>query len=181
MATSVLRQLPAQPTSGGVVNYVPLGGDGFLAPHAAYAVSGFKLAGTNTGGAAKFTLEMDPRFVSLMSYVTLGIQQDVAADAEIAMVLNSGDGHVPHQRFQASVVAIASDVSTPQVSATWGPNPFLMPGGAKGSQLTVSMLNVDAFDYFLSCWILLFDINVREKSPMGPLLWARGSSGGSVT
>lgn len=179
VAITTSRTLPAQPTIG-VVNYVPLGGDGFTAPHAAYAVSGFGQNGTATGGVAKIVLTMDPRFVSLVSYVTYSIEQAASADAEVALLLSASDGHVPQQKHQALITAVA-DAFTPQVAVTWAPSPVLLPGGAKSPNIVCSAVNVDANTYFLSTFIYLFNIRVREETPMGPLLWSRGSVGGSIT
>lgn len=180
IAVSVTRTLPAQPAVG-VVNYVPLGGDGFSAPFAAYAVAGFNLQGTAGGGQAKITLQMDPRFVSLIAYVTGSIDQDVAADAELGFFISGSAGHVPIQRWQATVSAVSLDTSTTPIATTWSPNPMLLPGGNQAaSTLVMTAVNVDAFTYNLSTFIYLFNIRVREVSPMGPLLFARGASAGAA-
>jgi len=48
--------------------------------------------------------------------------------------------------------------------------------GSENTALTVFAANVDGDEYFLDAFIFLFDIRARELTPMGPLLWARGST-----
>ncbi len=52
MAVSTTFTPPAQPTAGNLT-YVPLGGDGFSAPLAAYAVQDFQDIGDATGGGRR--------------------------------------------------------------------------------------------------------------------------------
>jgi len=176
-ATSVNEAviLPAQPTAG-AVEYVPLGGDGFTAPRFAYSIVDMQVTGDATAGHAGLTVTMDSRFCSLVSYVTIENQQATSADAEVrAFIAASG---VPGQVFQALIVATSATIAARTIGVTWNPTPFILPGSVPPNRprIVSRMLNVDTDEYFLNAFVFCFDIRVRETTPMGPLLWARGST-----
>jgi hypothetical protein len=52
-----------------------------------------------------------------------------------------------------------------------------MPGGPSDPNVRFEMVNVLADVYSMHLLVYLFNIRVRELTPMGPLLWARGSGG----
>lgn len=177
MAVSEDFTLPAQPTSGSVV-FVPLGGDGFTAPRFAYMLNKVALTGDVSGGAATITARMDLRFVSLVSYVTGQIQQGTSADAEHRFTLSSD--FVAEQVSQGDITAISSTIAAFEIAKTWFPAPVLLPGGnlsaSERSRIIMKFLNVDDDVYEMAALIYCFDIRVREETPMGPLLWARGAT-----
>lgn len=164
------------------MNYVPLGGDGINAPHAAYTVVGHKISGDVSGGDARLSVVMDPRFVSLVSWFHWSIDQGTAADADVSLILSASQGKVPLQSSAGPVVKTSATIQSSTIQKTWSPNPILLPGGdGPAPTLSGRALNVDGDDYFMSCFIYVFNIRVRELSPMGGLLWARGGAAGSVT
>ena len=166
---------PAQPTTGSL-RYIPLGGDGFSAPFAAYELSGHGVTGDASSGSASLIVKMDPRFTSLVSFASVGMVQPTATDRDIAMLL-AGAGT---QALQVAQVAVDALVDAATIRKSWVPVPVILPGGiTSGSlvpQLTVKMLNVDTASYTLTTMIYVFNIRARELTPMGPLLWARGAS-----
>lgn len=154
---------------------VPLGGDGFVAPKFAYAIADLNVVGDASGGNADITVIMDPRYTSLVAFMTASDIQVASADADVRMFV-TGVG-VPTQVDQVPVTAISATVAGRTVSRTWTPTPFVLPGGTLPiSRLTLRMLNVLNDSYFLDAWVYCFDIRVREVTPMGPLLWARGAT-----
>ncbi len=163
-------RLPEQPTTG-TVRYIPLGGDGFVAPFAAYAINSHQVTGDATGTTATLRVLMDPRFCSLTAFSTLQIQQATPGDVACRMDL-SGAGY-PGQPVSVVMTSIGL-VSVVNVSNTYKPVPVVMPGGGEDVALGAVALNVDTDIYTVNALIYLFDISVREKTPMGPLLWARG-------
>ena len=170
--------LPAQPTSGNV-DYVPLGGNGYTAPFAAYQVRSHSVTGAVGGGNALLQIEMDPRFCSLISYMTGQINQGTAADADFRF--NVGGLKVPSQVRSGLSVATVSGVSSTTIAEQWDLTPIVLPGGnpppgATPPRLNQLFLNVDGDVYFQDALIYLFNIDVRELFPMGPLLFARGST-----
>jgi len=158
------------------VSYIPLGGDGYTAPIAAYGINGMDTTGDASGGLVTQVVEMDNRYCSLVSYVTTAVQQATPADAETRQLINtvSGRGN-PQLNFSADLVALAAAFTT-EINNTWNPPAVILPGGSDVGRIQVGWVNVDTDSYFLHALIYLFDIRVRELTPMGPLLWARGST-----
>lgn len=172
-AVAVELTLPAQPTSGGTVEIVPLGGDGFYSPQFAFNIKDLAALGTVTGGNVSLTVNMDPRYCSLVAFMTVQISQGTEANADVIMRLRSDRMAGP--KFSAPVPSIDPLVSNNEIGSTWEPPPIVMPGGGQSSQIEALFVNVDADVYKLDALIYVFNIRAREMTPMGPLLWARGS------
>lgn len=152
-----------------------MGGDGFLAPIAAYSVQGHQVTGAVGGGVAALTIEMDNRYCSLVSWLTLTNVQVAAADADFRFTMfGTGTEDVP--LIAQGGLATSIGFTTPSINELWRPPPVVLPGGPGVGQIVARMLNVDADVYQIACMIYIFDIDVRTKTPMGPLLWARGSA-----
>lgn len=168
--------LPAQPTTGQVTR-IPMGGDGQFAPFAAYALQGFSLTGDAGGGNVAHTVTMDSRFCSLVTYVTLTNAQASSADADFRFTMAGlGGNEVPLIAEGGLSVAIAAGVSSSTINELWRPPPVVLPGGPDVGFVAARMANVLADVVQLFMMVYLFDIDVRTKTPMGPLLWARGAS-----
>lgn len=159
----------------GSVRYIPLGGDGFSSPFAAYSVDGHQVVGDASGGSATLRVEMDPRFCSLTAFSVLQVQQATPADIGVRMGLNGGS--YPGQNNTVVMTNIGA-VSIVSVSHTFVPVPVVMPGGANDAVIALgaAILNVLADILTFNAMIYLFDIRARELTPMGPLLWARGAT-----
>lgn len=160
--------LPNQPTVGSV-KYVPLGGDGYTAPHAAYEIRNFQITGDDQLGKAQLTLDMDQRFCCLVSYAVGQIAQGTAADADFRFSLGGS-------LEQGVITKTAATLSTVTIGRTWRPPPVLQEGGSNAPQLRMVYENVDADVYFLTSLIYLFNIRAREVGPLGYLLWSQGAS-----
>jgi len=176
MAVSSAVALPNQPTSG-KVHIVPLGGDGFVAPHSMYTISDHAVTGDGTGGAATLDITLDDRHCSLVGFVQMRVAQATPAAADMRLLVFSlDDNFSPAQIFQQSVDNVAATVNSSTVAFTWAPVPFLFGGGPGVGTIRSNMTNVDTDVYRLSAIVYQFDIRVRETTAMGPLLWARGST-----
>jgi len=160
------------------VGYVPLGGDGYTAPFAAYTVDLMEDVGDGSGGTATLTVTMDPRFCALVQYATWDIAQATPAAAEFRVRLGALQQKVPIQTDQGTQANISATVSSSrEVTRVWEPVPVVLPGGEGPAPfLEGKWANVDTDVYRLSIQIFLFNIRVREVTPMGPILWARGST-----
>lgn len=166
---------PAQPTTG-TLEYIPLGGNGLTAPKAAYSVVGHLVDGNVSSGAMQIRMTMDPRYCSLVSWVTFQIIQATAADADVRVVIGDVDLRVPKLIQQGPVVKTATLVNVNTVAGTFTPTPVILPGGGVLPFIQVAALNVDGDSLSFDALVYLFRIDVREKTPMGPLLWARGAT-----
>ncbi len=176
MSVTEAITLPAQPVAG-TVDYLPLGGDGFTAPFAAYNIIDFNLTGDASGGRVSNSVNMDMRYCSLVAYFSYAIQQATPAAANMRQVLTADS--VAEQSLQGEVPAIDAAIAVRTVSQTWNPTPIVMPGAVSAQNLPrifARAVNVDGDDYFLNALIYLFNVRVREVTPMGPLLWARGAT-----
>jgi len=174
VSTSV--DLPEQPVLGNTT-YIPLGGDGFSAPFASYSLQGFRATGDASSGRVQLTCVMDDRFCSLVQFVTLEIQQGTEASADFRMFIGSTApiAKIPRQEVSGVIQSIDTLVTNGiEISRTWNPAPYILPGGREAPTVTVQALNVDADEYFVDINILLFNIAVRETSPMSILLGNAG-------
>lgn len=175
IAVAQVLQLPDQPSAGGTVGYIPLGGNGYDAPIAAYQIAGFQVIGDATGTSATLAVTMDPRYTSLVSYVTFSIAQATSADADFRATIARGTTF-PTISASGAIEAVSSNVSSQEVTRTWEPAPAVLPGTTVlVPTLQVQFVNVDTDIYTMSSMIYIFNIRARETTPMGPLLWARGS------
>lgn len=165
--------LPAQPTSG-LVDAVPLGGDGFSAPKLAYSIKNFLVTGDASSGNLEQIIRMDQRYCSLVTFATLTIAQGTAADASFRMTITGN--RTPGMDDSGLIVSVPSLVDSIEVSHTWFPMALILPGSGDDAILRARVLNVNGDVSRLDAFIYLFDIRVRELTPMGPLLWARGST-----
>ncbi len=176
MAVASTFEPPAQPTTG-ALTYVPLGGDGYSAPLAAYSIQNHAVTGDATGGAASLTVDMDPRFCSLVSFVSFSILQATSADAEYSLKIGSSTGtQIPSILHSDLQVAVSSTVSSKEINKTFNLIPMMMPGAGQAGQINLLVKNVDTDIVRLSALIYLFNIRVRELTAMGPLLWSRGAT-----
>lgn len=124
-------------------------------------------------------IEMDPRFVSLVSYLCGQVQQGTSTDREHRMTVSCDT--MAEQVDQGDVTSIASTIASFEWGHTWEPRPALLPGGITGGssetpRATWKMLNIDGDVYNLSALIYCFDIRAREVYGTGQLLWGRGSN-----
>jgi len=167
--------LPAQPTSG-TTTYIPLGGDGFTSPIAAYAVNAFALTGDASSGTATQTVTLDDRYCGLVSFVSFNIAQGTPADADFRAFINSSTGFSIPQIMDAGVVTAIAAAFGLEINHTWNCPPVMLAGGTDVGRITLAVENVLSDVMKLFTLIYIFDIRVRETTPMGPLLWARGAT-----
>lgn len=142
---------------------------------AAYTIKTMKLTGDASGGDVKLSVNMDPRFCAIVAFMSVQIAQGTAADAD-ARFLVRGNTY-PSLVETLTLNSVVSLVSSFEVGHTFVPPPVVLAGGnAEGASMEVSFKNVLNDDFFLDAMIYLFNIQVREATGMGPLLWARGSN-----
>ena len=134
------------------------------------------MTGDVSGGNAALQIQMDPRYCALVAWLSFADVQVSSADADVRFALFGSLGRIPIQIDSGLVVATSATVSSSTLERTWAPQPFMLPGDGGGAAAIVQAVNVDADVYTMSAMIYLFDIRVRELTPMGPLLWARGST-----
>ncbi len=170
-----MLELPAQPVTG-TVTYIPLGGDGYVAPMAQYNILGFALSGDASAGNALLQVKMDPRYTSLVPFMQAS-RQGTDLDAFVRMEVTAPGLTAVPVTFGETVVSSGADISPNEIRATWQLPPQLLPGQRDTPACVMVMDNIGVGETFrLSLMVYLFQLNVRQISPMGPLLWARGST-----
>lgn len=165
--------LPAQPAIG-AVTYIPLGGDGYTAPFAAYSVQGFEMDGDASGGVLTQIIQTDERFCALVSYVAGSINMATPANSGARQTISSAR-QVPLMNLSQVVVALPA-AFTAEINVMWNPPAVILPGTSDIGTIANIWPNVEDDTYRMHCLIYLFNIRVRELTPMGPLLFARGST-----
>ncbi len=163
---------PAQPAVGELF-YVPLGGDGYTSPFAAHSLRSMRATGDGSGTFVRLEAVLDPRFVSLVSYATVQVQQGTGADADFRLDISSDETSIVSV---GPITAQAVAQGAIQNARTIRPPSTLLPGGSRSSSVSVQFVNVSGDFFFLDLWVYLFNIRVRETTPIAPLLWAQGGA-----
>ncbi len=118
---------------------------------------------------------MDPRFCAIVAFISVQIAQATSANADCRFLIRGNT--YPSLVETLTLNAVSSLVTTFEVGHTFVPPPVVLAGGnAEGASLEVKFKNVQNDDFFVDAMIYLFNIQVREFTGMGPLLWARGSN-----
>lgn len=178
MAVEERVQLPNQPTSGLLEN-VPLGGNGLTAPHSAQVVR-VNLDGDASGGGSTIYVRMDPRFVSLVSYVNLRVD-GVSADQPFRMELRCTTQDAVVVGGNGDHAAIAGFGGT-TVNMLWTPPPVLcgVPQGSIADGIPpyvrVDISNTNGATQVLSMRLYNFDVRAREITPVPALVSALSRS-----
>lgn len=174
-SVSAVLTLPSQPTTG-TVTYIPLGGDGYRAPFAQYNILGFTLAGDASGGSALLQVKMDDRYTCLVPFMQAS-RQGTDADAFVRMEVTAPGLTAVPITFGETVVSSGASISPNEIRTTWQLPPQLLPGQRDTPACVMVMDNIGVTETFrLSLLIYLFNLNVRQVSAMGGLLWAKGST-----
>jgi len=161
--------LPGQGATGSV-RYVPLGGNGYTAPHAMFQVRAWAVTGDASGGTMRLDLTMDDRYCSLMAYASM--TSDSANDPSgVRWVLQ---GARAPQMFRANLIpALSATINAGVIADTYLPPVFVTPGESPVT-LSLVMLNEDTKIMQMHASIYVFNINARQKVPMHLLVAARG-------
>jgi len=160
--------LPAQPPTGSAI-LVPLGGDGFSAPHSAITLRAMTLEHDASGGSAVMNAVLDDRYVSLVSFVQMFIDQAIETDEVVRVELSGPSSPTIRTNFTLTANAHFSDTA-----GIWYPPSWVLPGTSNRCTLAFSADNVDGDQSQMNVLIYQFDIRVRELTNVGFLNWARG-------
>lgn len=162
----------ATPSSGtAVVTRIALGGNGFSAPAAMYAVRNFAVTGDATSGEHTLQVTMDPTYCSMVGYATMQLSAAVLPDVHWQL---SGPA-VPMVGMNLQIAGIGAAVAGSPVIHTWLPPAMINPGNQdEVPTLELSVLNVDTVILNLNAVVFLFDIRARESALYAMLIAARG-------
>ena len=177
MAVDATVALPAQPTVGST-NLIPLGGDGWVAPHSVYSVDQ-QVVHDASGGIANNQVRFDPRYTQLVSYM-LAEQTSGAATVLMTYTIQCD----AQDRIAVTVPLLLQAQSGLSVTnrGLWTPPAMLCSAGlgADDDPPFVSLItdNTDTETTVLRVRIYNFDKRARERVPLPQLLASlyRGSN-----
>lgn len=161
MTVSSTVTLPNQPTDG-LVEFVPLGGDGYLAPLAQYIVSEFKVDGDVSGGSSQLFLNMDPQYQGLVQLISFRMD---GATADVDMVCSITTKNLGFSDTWSGVLLDKTIAGITNVRGSYAPAPLFDFG-----QVNCVVPNVDGDDLTLGLIINCFARDASRKVPMGILL-----------
>ncbi len=160
MAVAVEITLPAQPAIG-LVTYVPLGGDGWTAPHSVFEVS-VASVGDASGGNKVVTVNFDARWQSVVTYMRA---TNDSASTTIEMFMELLQNHnQPQLSAFCNAVPVAAIANTVNLM-TWAPPPI--PGMRRARMTTP---NVNGDDTLFQFYLYNFNINVLQQVPLNLIL-----------
>lgn len=164
MAVTETVVLPAQPATG-LVDYIPLGGNGYNAPMSAYSFQ-VTLASDASAGTNSITLEMDPQFLSLISYL-----QVTVSGASASMANRIDIGATTFDVIYDTALVFWDD-ATDVASKLWKPPAAMVTQQNANYQPFVKshLLNVDGETHFFIGRIYNFAKRARETTPLSVLL-----------
>jgi len=164
-------QLPGQPTSGGV-RTVPLGGNGWTAPHSTTLIN-INQASDASGGSNLLSIEFDPRYTTLVSFINIGVGAAAAAAGSKIQIADDQDHNVV--RYGTYEYGAITGLSNGGV--TWSPPALLCSSsqmqiaGTLGFPRIDSWLdNTDGETHYLRARVYNFDKLARERTPLPILL-----------
>ncbi len=162
MAVSESFALPAQPAAGVGALYEPLGGDGRVAPMGVYSVEA-QIVGDASAGNANITMDFDPRYTSVLGWVSPWIVADTAAGDFSIELLNTVTT-LPRVRVVGTLPGVAEAFTSRNSAYLWYPPPIWYTANGR---LNVTFVNVDATEtYGMACCVYIFDRNVKQYAPL---------------
>jgi len=166
--------LPAQPTVGSTFRRA-LGGDGVIAPHSLIAVN-VVLDHDASAGTATITVGFDDRYSSLLPWAGIAVE-GASSDVIARMVLSTGSENLPIVETP-TITQGPSGLADPNAALVWIPPPYVIPGGTRSGTLSFQVVNTNGDTSELSMYVLQFDINVVQKTPLPILLSSVGPMAG---
>jgi len=162
LSVSEATNLTAQPASGiGSISYLPLGGNGFLAPHSAYLAS-VGITCDASGGTAELILLRDDRFQHLVQFMQLRL---VASTARLYELTIGKATSISATDVTTRVQGITRVGPAGNTTAHWDPPPIF-----DVTRLQTSTVNTDTVVVTLTALIYNFDIRADKQVPLNVLL-----------
>lgn len=162
MSVAATLQVPEQPAAGGL-EYLPLGGDGFSAPQSAYAVN-VQLASDASGGTSTITINFDPQFLGLVSYVET-VVTGASADVPSRRTIGLSTFESMHDAEDAE-----EGEGTTVVRLWRPPGAMATQVGGFVPNIVGRIPNTNTETHFLTARIYNFNKRAREFTPLYLLL-----------
>ncbi len=162
MSVTQTTNLADQPASGiGSISYIPLGGNGFLAPKSVYLVS-IGITGDATGGTSSIIVTQDPRWQHLVTEVQL---RQIASTSRLYEMTVGKETSVAGVDATFRVQGTSRVGPAGNTTVDWNPAPLF-----DISRLTLSVENIDTVVTTMTALIYNFNIRADKQVPMNLLL-----------
>ena len=167
MSVSITGALGAgQPDESQIV-WVPLGGDGKLAPLGCY-MARLEIVGDAGGGTATVSIRGDERYTNIAAFMGFEVEAAAAAPDFRMRMFNDAQATQPVVNIVGTAPHVATTVATVNSAFLWYPPPILY---ARGGIWEAACLNVAATEtYRLVVEIFIFDADIRQIAPLPMLL-----------
>lgn len=181
MSVEVEYQLPDTVTGADdQVIFIPLGGDGWVAPQSAYSVF-LKRSGDASGGVINLECAMDPQYASLVQYLSFkAFDNNVGADqidCRTALRVTKGAEVAQQTHVYRGNSLDSTTYDDFGFCGVWEPPGLMLSsntleGFDLNPRLTVQMENNNLSELVMSARILNFNKRAREEVPLNVLLSA---------
>lgn len=168
MSVQETVNLVDQPVAGNF-EFVPLGGDGWIAPQSAY-IGDMKATGDATAGDVRMKVLRDDRFEHLIQFLAGSSGQNSAQDYRFAIARRLGLNI--HQIGTTKASGVTDEVLN---SILWTPPPMIAP-----VEWTLTMDNTDTIAYDFKFVVYNFNIRATEKVPLNVLLSSLTRAGSAI-
>jgi len=142
-----------------------------IQPFASHVVDDWGVQGDASGNPITMTVLADPRFAYMVSYATVSVLQAVPTNLNSRVAFSRDN--------EASIgfheLLISTTVNPANITKTHIPPPFIWKGGGLG-RIVFASSNTDADVYRIAAEFLLFNLEARHTTPLGHLLYGRGSN-----
>lgn len=159
--------LPDNPPGNSRVEYVPLGGNGIVAPHSYWAFD-LELAADASSGELVIRIRLDQRYTCIPAYV-MALGLEVPAGGQQVELIAAAS---PVDRVSCRHLVNKSDLSGYD-NYTWEPTPLIMRGKPAAAQaepwIRLKTTNTDGQTWKLVGRVYNFDVNAEQYVDLGKL------------
>ena len=167
MSISLEYSLPTE-FSAGTITFDPLGGDGIVAPSAAYYLNGVALTGDASGGTATLTINLDRRYECVVGNLT-SKASGTGISGSVPTVLTV----TPQLCVSINAGAYTSIDDTSRVA--WSPDAFF-----DAQAVQVEWNNLNGATFALDAVVYLFRRGASQRSPLSTLLSSLPRAGSTI-
>lgn len=170
MAVAIEYSIPDGGVAGVELEYVPLGGDGIVAPHSYYAFE-VGLGGDVSGTTAAITVRTDERYTCIPAFL-LAHMEDAAAAVDVEMLVAASSVDRAALRLNLDAIDVGGQA---RAQHCWRPPPMILIGRRREGTMTPPWMrlvadNTNGVTYRLIGRVYNFDVNVHQVTPLSTLL-----------
>lgn len=158
MSVAEIVSLPAQPAVG-LVEYIPLGGDGVNAPIATWAIE-VTLASDGSGGTNAITVNFDPRYSSVVQFMTVTIGGSVADVVTQARFQNT-----PCDMYEQNTATLLTSFNGLAIAQVRPPGMIFTQAGAVVPFCLSTIANTDTETHTIRLRMYNFVKELRQLAP----------------